>query len=201
VQQIHARGDMHEHRSGVNEIERAWRKRVGADVVPDDLDVRGVYLTQKPQLQVGGDHAPGRANYLRQPPGDRPSPATDLQAPSALADAKTLNAPFRKRVETLLQQLETARFSVGGMRERVVRRLTHSQDHKPQRCSRAAARQPLTRTLTRRPPYARVPGSPRSPVRGRAQDGLSQQAQARLNRRSGRRATQLNVTFRDWPCS
>ena len=37
-------------------------------------NVRGVYLAQKPQLQVGSDHAAGRANHSRQPPGDRPSP-------------------------------------------------------------------------------------------------------------------------------
>jgi hypothetical protein len=55
---------MHEHRSGVYEIERAWRKRAGADVVPDDLDVRGGYLTQKSNLQIGGDHAPSRASHL-----------------------------------------------------------------------------------------------------------------------------------------
>ena len=73
-QQVHARGYMHEHRSCMYEIERAGRKRIGTDVVPDDLDVRGVYLTQKPNLQVGTDHAPGRASHIGQPPGDRPSP-------------------------------------------------------------------------------------------------------------------------------
>jgi hypothetical protein len=82
-QQVHAGGYMHEHRSCVYEIEGARRKRVGADIVPKDLDVRGVYLGQKPQLQVGGDHAPGRADDVRQPPGDRPSPPTDLQTPRA----------------------------------------------------------------------------------------------------------------------
>ena len=63
--------------------------------------------------------------------GDRPSPPTDLQTPSALPDSKTLNAPLRKGVETLLQQLKTARFVLGGVRERVVRCLTHSQNRKP----------------------------------------------------------------------
>ena len=120
------------------EIERAGPKRAGADVVSDDLDVRGVYLTQKPDLQVGSDHAPGRANQIGQPPGDRPSPPTDFQTPSAHADPETLNALFRKRVETLLQQLKTARFVLGGMRERVVRSLTHSAI-----ISRGTPRRPL----------------------------------------------------------
>jgi hypothetical protein len=110
----------------VDEIERAGRERAGADVVPNDLDVRGAYPTQIPQLQVGGDHPPGRADHLRQPPGDRPSPPADLQAPRALADPQTLNTPLGQRVQTLLQQLKTARFILGGMRERVIRGLTHS---------------------------------------------------------------------------
>jgi len=122
---------VHEHCSRVDEIERARRKRIGADVVPEDLDVRGVYLAQEAQLQVGGDHPSGRAGDFRQPPGDRPSPPTDFQAPSAFADPKTLNAPLGQGVETLLQQLKTARFVLGGMRERVVRCLTHSQNRKP----------------------------------------------------------------------
>jgi hypothetical protein len=134
-QQVHAGGYVHEHRSCMYELERAGRKRVYADVVPEDLDVRGVYLTQKPQLQVGGDHAPGRADDIGQPPGDRPSPPADLQASGAIADSKTLNAPLRQGVETLLQQLKTARFVLGGVRERVVRSLTHSQDHKPRHSS------------------------------------------------------------------
>jgi hypothetical protein len=129
-QQVHAGGNVHEHCSGVYEIERARRKRIGADVVSKDLDVRDVYLGQEAQLQVGGDHPPGRADDFRQPPGDRPPPPTDFQAPSALADPKTLNAPLGKGVETLLQQLKTARFVPGGMRERVVRCLTHSQNRK-----------------------------------------------------------------------
>ena len=87
----------------MDEIERARRERVGADVVPEDFDVRGAYLGQEPQLQVGGDHAPGRTDDIGQPPDDRPSPPADLQAPSALADSKTLNAPLRKGVKTLLQ--------------------------------------------------------------------------------------------------
>lgn len=115
----------------VYEIERARRKRVGTDVVSKDLDVGEVYLGQKPQLQVGGDHASGRTDDISQPPGDRPSPSTDLQAPSALADSKTLNAPLRQRVQTVLQQLKTTRFVLGGMRERIVRCLTHSQNRKP----------------------------------------------------------------------
>jgi len=126
-----AGGDMHEYRSCVDEIERAGRKRVGADVVPEDLDVRGVYLGQEPQRQVGGSDASVRADDIRQPPRDRPSPPADLQAPSALADANTLKTLLGKRVETLLQQLKTARFVLGGMRERVARSLTHSQDHRP----------------------------------------------------------------------
>jgi hypothetical protein len=100
-QQVHAGGYMHEHRSCVDEIERAGRERVGADVVSDDLDVGSVDLGQKPQLQVGGGHMSGRAGDMGEPPGDRPSPAPDLQTPSALADSKTLNAPLRKRVETV----------------------------------------------------------------------------------------------------
>ena len=64
AQQVHPGGDMHEHRPGVDEIESAWRERAGADVVPEDLDVRGVYLTQKPQLQVGGEHVAARAGHL-----------------------------------------------------------------------------------------------------------------------------------------
>ena len=107
------------------------RKGVGADVVSKDLDVRRVYLAQKPQLEVRGDHASGGANDIRQPAGDRPSPPTDLQTPSAPADSKALDAPLRKRVEMLLQQLKTARFVLGGMRERVVWRLTHDQNRKP----------------------------------------------------------------------
>jgi hypothetical protein len=83
----------------------------------------------------------GRADDIGEPPGDRPSPAPDLQTPSALADSKTLNAPLRKRVETVLQQLKTAGFVVGGMRERVVRSFTHSQDRKPL-CSSASGRGP-----------------------------------------------------------
>ena len=63
---------------------------------------------RNPNLQVGTDHAPGRADHIRQPPGDRPSPPTDLQTSSASADSKTLDAPLRERVETLLQQLKTA---------------------------------------------------------------------------------------------
>ena len=121
---------MHEHCSCVYEIERSGRECVGADVVPKDLDVRGVYLLQKSQLQVGSGHASGRAYDFRQPPRDRPSPSTDLQTPSALADSNTLNAPLRKRIETLLQQLKTARFVLGRMRERVVRCLTHNQNRK-----------------------------------------------------------------------
>ncbi len=132
---------MHEHRSRVYEIERARRKRIAADVVPDDLDVRGVYLGQQPDLQVRGDHAPGRTDDLRQPPGDRPPPPADLQTPSTLVDSKTLNAPLRQRVETLLQQLKTARFIRSGMRERIVRCLTHSQNCKP-RCSSPPGRSP-----------------------------------------------------------
>ena len=138
-------GYVHEHRSRVDEIERARRKRVGTDVVPEDLDVRGVYLAQKPHLQVGGDHTPGRADDIRQPPGDRPSPPTNLQTPSALADSKTLNAPLRKGVETLLQQLKTARFVLGGVRERVVRCLTHSQNRKL-RYPSPSTRSPLATT-------------------------------------------------------
>ena len=64
------------------------------------------------------------------PPGDRPSPSTDFQAPSAFTDPKTLNAPLGKGVETLLQQLKTARFVLGGVRERVILCLTHSQNRK-----------------------------------------------------------------------
>ncbi len=101
-QQVHTRGYVHEHGSRVDEIEGAGRKRIGADVVPKDLDVRGVYLGEKPELQIGGDHTPSRADDLRQPPGDRPSPSADLQTASALADSKTLDAPLRQRVETLL---------------------------------------------------------------------------------------------------
>src|SRR5262249_20697162 len=146
-------GYMHEHRSCVDEIERAWRKRVGADVVPQDLDVRGVYPSQQPSLQVGSDHPPGRASHIGQKPGDRPSPPADLQAPGALADPKTLNAPLRQRVETLLQQVKTARFVLGGMRERVVRRLTHSEDHKGPGTLRGPHRASAwRRTLTRRGP-------------------------------------------------
>jgi hypothetical protein len=47
-QQVRAGGYMHEHRSCVDEIERAGRERVGADVVSDDLDVGSVDLGQKP---------------------------------------------------------------------------------------------------------------------------------------------------------
>src|SRR5690242_21187480 len=113
---------MHEHCTCMDEIERAGRKRTGADVMPEDLDVREGYLGQEAQLQVSGDHAAGRAGHVGQPPGDRPPPAADLQAPRALADLKTLDAPLGKRVQTLLQQLKTARFVLRGMRERVVRR-------------------------------------------------------------------------------
>ena len=116
----------------------------GADVAPEDLDVRSVYLGQEPKLQVGGDHAPGRADHIGQPPGDRPSAPADLQAPRALTDFKTLNAPLREQAETLLQQLKTARLVQSGMRERIVRSLTHSQDHKPRYASPPATRQPLT---------------------------------------------------------
>ena len=164
---------MHEHRSCMYEIERAGRKRAGADVVPDDLDVEGVYLTQKPQLQVGSDHAPGRASHIGQPPGDRPSPPTDLQTPRALADSKTLNAPLRKRVETLLQQLKTARFVLGGMRERVVRSLTHSQDHKLRHSSAARCAPALTQNAHQTCPLCTGAGAaqiagPRALARGRA---------------------------------
>lgn len=116
--------------SCVYEIERSGRERVGADVVPVYLDVLGVYLGQKHQMQVCSDHASGRADDFRQPSGDRPSRSADLQTPSTLADSKTLNAPLRKGVEPLLQQLETAPFVFGRMRERVVRCLTHNQNRK-----------------------------------------------------------------------
>ena len=106
------------------------RKRVGADVVSKDLDVRQVYLAQKPQLEVRGDHASGRPNDLGQPGVIDPRP-TDLQTPGAPADSKTVDSPLREGVETLLQQLKTARFVLGGMRERVVRGLTHDQNRKP----------------------------------------------------------------------
>jgi len=106
-QQIHAGGHMHEYRPCMDEIERVRRKRVGADVVPEDLDVRGIDLGQEPHLQVCGDYVSGRADELGQPPGDRPSPPANLQAPRCLADFKTLNAPLRKWVKTLLQQLKT----------------------------------------------------------------------------------------------
>src|SRR5215472_16359578 len=147
-QQVHAGRYMHEHCSCVYEIERARRKRVGAYVVSKDLDVRGVYLGQKPQLQDGGDHPTGRADDFRQPPGDRPSPSADFQTSSALADPETLNAPLGKGVETLLQQLKTARFVLGGVRERVVRCLTHSQNRKLRHSS------PSGRTLLSAPALA-----------------------------------------------
>jgi hypothetical protein len=71
--------------------------------VSKDLDIRGVYLGQEPQLKVGGDHPPRRPDEISQPPGDRPSPSTDLQTLVASSESKTLNTPFRKGVETLLQ--------------------------------------------------------------------------------------------------
>jgi len=49
---------------------------------------------------------------------------------SGLADAKTLNAALGERVETLLQQLKTTRFVLGGMRKCVVRCLAHSQNRR-----------------------------------------------------------------------
>jgi hypothetical protein len=76
----------------MDEIERAGRKRAGADVVPEDLNVRGA--GQEPRLQVSGDHESGRTGHVGQPPGDRPSPPADLQAPGVLADFKTLDAPL-----------------------------------------------------------------------------------------------------------
>jgi hypothetical protein len=112
---------MHEHGSRVYEIERAQWKRVGADIVPKDLDVRCAYLAQEPQFEVRRDHASARTNDVRQPASNRPSPPTYLQTPSAPADAKTPDAPLRKGIETLLQQLKTARFVLSGMRERIVR--------------------------------------------------------------------------------
>src|SRR5262249_35171914 len=42
LEQVQAGGYMHKHRSGVYEIERAGRERVGTDVVSKNLDIRGV---------------------------------------------------------------------------------------------------------------------------------------------------------------
>ena len=139
---------MHEHRSCVYEIERAKRKAVGADVVSKDLDVRRVYLAQKTQLEIRSDHASGGANDIRQPAGDRPSPPTDLQTPSAPADSKPLNAPLRKGVEMLLQQLKTARFVLGGMRERIIWRLAHDQNRKAGSLRRRGAAPDLLLAVT-----------------------------------------------------
>jgi len=49
----------------------------------------------------------------------------------------------RQRVEALLQQLKTARFVLGRMRERVIRSLTHSHDHKPRHFPRPAVPRPV----------------------------------------------------------
>jgi len=54
------------------------------------------------------------------------------------------------------QQLKTARFVLGGMRERVIRSLTHSQDHKLRPSSPPATRQPLTQNAKSHAP-ARPP--------------------------------------------
>ena len=62
LEQVHAWGYVHEHSPCVYQIEGVGRERIGADVVSKDLDVRGVYPAQKPHLQVGGDHASGRAD-------------------------------------------------------------------------------------------------------------------------------------------
>ncbi len=133
---------MHEHRSGVDEIERAWRN------VPVRTSCR---MTSTFEASISVRNPNCRSVAITRPAGPTksdshrvidPRPPADLQAPSARADAKTLNAPLRKRVETLLQQLKAARFVLGGMRERVIRSLTHSQDHKPRHSSRPAARQP-----------------------------------------------------------
>jgi hypothetical protein len=78
LEEVQGGGNVHEYSSRVDEIEGAGWEPVSTDVVSKDLDVRRVYPAQKSELQIGSDHASGRADNARKPPGDRPAPATDL---------------------------------------------------------------------------------------------------------------------------
>ena len=75
----------------------------------------------------------------------------------APADLEPLNAPLGQRVQTLLQQLKTARFVLGGMRGTRSPEPHPQRDHKPRHSWPLAARQPLTQNAHPTCPNAQVP--------------------------------------------
>ena len=100
---------VHQHRPRVHEIERPLREAVGADVVAEHFDVRSADLLEEAGLEIRRGHMPVRADLLGEPARDRAASAADLQASSTSRDGEPLDPPDRERVETLLEQLESAR--------------------------------------------------------------------------------------------
>jgi hypothetical protein len=111
----------------VNEIERPLRERVGAKVMAQNLDVRLVDRGEEVELEVGGGHVPFGADVSGKPVSDRAAAAADLETPGASTDSEPVDAPNRQWIETLLEQLETARLVLGEMGKRVVRHVAHAQ--------------------------------------------------------------------------
>ena len=142
-QQVHAGGYMHEHRSRMDQIERAGRKRAGADVVPDDLDVRGVYLAQEPvcrSVTITRPAGPTTSDSHRVI-DPRPPPISRHLAPLPTPNAQCAAWSAGPDVAPATQDGAIRPGRNAGTRSPE----PHSQrDHKPRHSSPPAARQPLT---------------------------------------------------------
>jgi hypothetical protein len=80
--------------------------------VLEHLDIRGVDRIEEAKLEIGLGHVPFRADPFREPPGDRATPAADLQTVDGSTDREPLIALDRQRVETRLDS-EEARLVIG----------------------------------------------------------------------------------------
>jgi len=96
--------DVHRHNSRVDEIERPYGEPVGAYVVTKHLNIRSVDRVEETDLEVGSAYSSFRADAFRKPTGDRATAAAYLETLCAATNRERLDAWFRQRAETLLNE-------------------------------------------------------------------------------------------------
>jgi hypothetical protein len=106
-QRLPAPRKMDEHETLVDEIEGPWRGVVHRNIATKNLDVVGDRPLHPSHVDVGGDHATGWPDSLRQPLRDRRSSNADLPALPPLGDPQYLEVAERHRVEECGETVET----------------------------------------------------------------------------------------------
>jgi hypothetical protein len=95
---------MHEQATTVNEIEVCDVEGIAQDVVLPHLDGWRILLVQKANITVGRNDMSRRADAIREPTSDRPTPSRNEETPPSRGDPHAFHSKLSERVEKFLEE-------------------------------------------------------------------------------------------------